>query len=145
MICKNNGCEGLKVSATNFGFEASWISDILEKFGGDVLALAIEAARNGLSIGFIVEVIEKFGPQLLDLMISWLNKWKMMKFQMAATAEGEVVDGPIEQGFDAAFVDLIIEKYLPTIIEKYLPSILEKYGPQIIQFIIQMFMNNIKK
>ena len=68
--------EELKLSATNFGFEANWVADLLEKYGPDVLALVIEAARNGFSVAFITEFVDKLGPMVLQLIVEWLNRKK---------------------------------------------------------------------
>lgn len=136
----------MKSSAANFGFDAAWIADVLEKWGDDVLALVIEAARNGLSVAWIVEIVDKFGPTLLEFVVSLLNRWKMAAAPMGfAAGEAVVVPGPVVEGVNAAFIDMIVEKYLPLIIEKYLPIIMEKYGPQLIQFLVDMFLKNLNK
>jgi hypothetical protein len=140
MACK---VEQLKLSATNFGFDAGWVADVLEKYGPEVLAWAIELARNGLSVTFIVEVVQQFGPVLLQLLVDWLNKKNMAKAAFAA--EGVVVNGDVIEGVDASFIDLIVEKYLPLIIQKYLPMIMEKYGPQLIQMLVDMFLKSLQK
>jgi len=134
--------EELKMNAVNFGFDASWVADILDKWGAELLALAIEAARNGFSVGMIVELINKLGPALLELMVELLNRKKMM---MSMAADGEVVPGPVVEGIDGAFLDIIIEKYLPMIIEKYLPLILEKYGSDLIKTLIKIFLDSLQK
>jgi len=135
--------EELKSSAVGFGFDAGWISELLEKWGQDVLAIVIEAARNGLSVVLIVEIMNKLGPAILELIVELLNRNKMTGF--GVTSEGELIPGPVIEGIDGPFIDMIIEKYLPVIIEKYLPLIFEKYGTQLIQFIIEMFLKNLQK
>lgn len=136
----------LKISADNFGFDAGWIADVLEKWGDETLALIIEAARSGLSIAWIVEVVNLFGPVLLEFVVELLNKWKMAAAPMGfAVGESVVTPGPVVEGVNSAFIDLIIEKYLPVIIEKYLPIILEKYGPQLIQFLVELFLKSLNK
>ncbi len=130
--------EELKESAVGFGFDVTWVADIVEQWGADVLPLVVEAARHGLSITLVVELLQKFGPSLLDFVVGLLNKKAFM-------ATGEVVPGPVVEGFDAGFLDLIIEKYLPVIIDKYAPVILDKFGPQLIQAVIDMFFKNLKK
>jgi hypothetical protein len=132
--------EQLKLSAVNFGFDASWIAEILQNYGEDALTLAVEAARNGLSIGLIVEILTKFGPKVLDLLVSWLNQKNMMK-----GVAGDIVPGAIVVGDDNAFIDLIVQKYLPMIIQQYLPMILEKYGPQIMQVVVNIIMQSLQK
>lgn len=139
--------EEMKLSAQNFGFDATWILDLATNYGDDVLALAIEAARNGISVQFIIEVLEKFGPVLLQLLVDLLNQRKMAMAMSAARmgVAAEPVPGPIIEAVEGPFLDLIIEKYLPVMVEKYLPVIMEKYGTQLIQMIIEMFLKNLQK
>ncbi len=118
----------LKTSATNFGFDPTWIEKTDEK----TLIVAIEAARQGLSVNLITEILQKFGPNLLDFIVALLNRISMKK-----NMTGEIIPGPVIEGTDTSFIDVIIEKYLPIIIEQFLPMILEKFGPQLIQLIQQ--------
>jgi hypothetical protein len=153
----------LKMSAANFGFDATWVAEILKKYGGDALALAIEAARNGFSVAFIVEVLQKFGPAILEFILSLFTQHQASLRMRGMVGNGDVVTGDVIEGIDASFLDVIIQKYLPVIIEKYLPtifaqfgpmimeflknnmqSIFEKFGPEIIQMILQLFLNNLK-
>src|SRR5581483_1438427 len=99
--------EELKMSATNLGFDASWIAELVERFGQDVLTLVVEAARQGLSISLVIEIIQKFGPALLDFVVELLNKKSMLGLT------GDVVEGPTVEGVNSAFIDVIIEKWLP--------------------------------
>jgi len=131
--------EELKLSASNFGFDATWVADVLSKYGDQVLALAIEAARNGFSVSFVVEVLTKFGPTFLGFLVSLIAKKNSMNF----AATNDVLTGDIV-GIDSSVIEVLIEKYLPQIIEKYLPVIIEKYSGQIMQFVIQMILNAIK-
>jgi hypothetical protein len=131
--------EELKLSASNFGFDANWIADVLTKYGDQVLALVVEAARNGFSVAFVVEVLSKFGPTFLEFLVSLITKKNSMNF----AATNDVVNGDVI-GIDASVVEVLIEKYLPQIIEKYLPVIFEKYSGQIMQFVIQMILNAMK-
>ena len=154
----------LKMSAVNFGFDAGWIADILQKYGGNVLTLAIEAARNGFSVAFIVEVLQKFGPTLLQFIVDVFARHQTSLRMRGMTGTGDVLTGDVVEGIDTAFLDVIIQKYLPVIIEKYLPTIFaqfgpmimeflknnmqyvfEKFGPEIIQMILQLFLNNLKQ
>lgn len=127
--------EEFKTSAINFGFDEKWIVEILEKYGSEVVAIIVEAARNGFSIALIQEIINKLGPLFLELIVDFTNKKNMT---------GEIIPGPVVEGKDA-FIDLIVEKYLPTIIQNYLPMLFEKYGSQIITYFINMLMDKLKK
>jgi hypothetical protein len=140
--------DNLKVAAGNFGFDAGWIADVLEQFGPEVLSWAIELARNGFSVGFIVEILQTVGPWLLEMLAEWTNRRNMAALAakgFAGPADGVVVPGPVVEGVDASFIDMIVEKYLPLIVEKYLPLIMEKYGPQLIQMLIEMFLKGLQK
>jgi hypothetical protein len=156
--------EELKMSAANFGFDPSWIADILAKYGEDALTLAIEAARNGFSVAFIVEVLKKFGPTLLQFIVDVFTHHQASLRMRGMTGAGDVVTGDVIEGIDASFLDVIIQKYLPIILEKYLPTIWTQFGPQIMQFIqdnlqsifdkfgqqimqmiLQLFLNNLKQ
>lgn len=129
--------EELKASANNFGFDASWIADILQKYGDDILPLVIEAARNGLSIYLIAETLQKFGPKVLDFLVSLLNAHNMNR--KMGSAPGSFIEDV------NSTVDVVIEKYLPMIIEKYLPIIIGKYGPQLVQLIVELVMKSLQK
>ena len=58
------------------GFNPSWIAQVLEQYGPDILALSIEAVKNGLSVQLVLEILATFGPPLLHLLIDWLKKKK---------------------------------------------------------------------
>jgi hypothetical protein len=120
----------MKSSAENFGFDPTWITDILQKYGQEVLALIVEAARNGFSVSFVMEVIQKFGPALLQFILDLFNHRQTM-----AETSGDVLTGDVVEGIDAGILDVIIQKYLPIIIQKYLPAIWTQFGPIIMQFI----------
>lgn len=124
--------EDMKASAANFGFDAQWIADVIQKWGNDVLALVVEAARNGFSKDLIIEVLQKFGPLLLELMVDIINKFSMRK-----AAVGEVVVGEEVSLFDASILEVVVQKYLP--------MIMEKYGEKIIQMLIDWLLNNVLK
>jgi hypothetical protein len=155
--------EELKLSASNFGFDPSWIADILQKYGADVLALAIEAARNGFSVAFVVEVLQKFGPALLQFILDVFSHHQASLRMRNITGSGDVVTGDVIEGIDTSFLDVIIQKYLPIIIQKYLPaiwtqfgpailkfvqdnlqSIFDQFGPQIVQMILNLILGNLK-
>ena len=155
--------EEMKMSAANFGFDAGWIADILQQYGADALALAIEAARNGFSIAFVVEVLQKFGPCILKFIFDLFSSHQSAMRMRGMTGTGDVVTGDLIEGVNGAFIDVIVEKYLPVILEKYLPQIVEqfgpillkliqenlgtlfdKFGPQIIQMVLQLILGNLK-
>jgi hypothetical protein len=127
--------EELKLSAANFGFDANWIADVLQKFGPDVLAVAVEAARNGFSVSLVVEILQKFGPQVLDFLVSLLSKKSMA---MAEVIPGTVVTGDKVFSVDPNFIDVIISKYLPELLNTVLPQIMAQFGPQILQLITNL-------
>ncbi len=139
--------EELKEHAINLGFDSDFVTDVLSKYGPEILALIIEAARNGFTVDFIKEIMSKLGPILLELMVEIINRQKMEGFAadpMGFNA-GVVIDGPIVEGVEGPFIDILVEKYLPKIIQKYLPLILEKYGDKLIQMLIELFLKNLQK
>jgi hypothetical protein len=136
--------EELKTSAMGFGFDASWVADILQNWGDDVLSLAIEAARHGLSVTLVVDILKVFGPSILEFLVEFLNKRSMAMQQQKFGAEVDGIAAPVK-GLQAGFIDVIIDKYLPIIFENYLPLVAEKYGPQLIQLLVEMVMRNLKK
>lgn len=136
-------CDEMRLSASNFGFDMNWVADVLEKFGQDVLSLAIEAARHGLSATLVIEMIDKLGKGVVEFIVDILNNKSMVG--MANPMEGEIVNGPVLEGVDSSVLNVIIEKWLPLIINNYLPLILEKYGPQLIQALLDLFLKSVKK
>lgn len=139
--------EQLKVSANNFGFDGGWVADILQQYGPDVLALAVEAARNGFSVSLIVEVVQKFGPAMLDLLVSLLNQKnsQAMRMAMNEVVPGNVITADNVGSIDPALIDILIQKYLPQIINTILPQLINTYGPQILQMILNALLQNFQK
>ena len=130
----------LNLSAANFGFDPTWVTDILSKYGEDVLTLAVEAARNGFSVSLVIEVLQKFGPVLLQLLVDvFAHKQAAMRMAMGEGAgviiPGDVVKGDDVLGFDASLLNVLVEKYLPIILEKYAPTIWTNFGPVIVKFV----------
>jgi hypothetical protein len=158
----------LNLSAANFGFDPTWVADILSKYGEDALTLAIEAARNGFSISLVIEVLQKFGPALLQLLVDvFAHKQAAMRMAMGegtgVILPGDVVQGDNVLGIDASLLNVLVEKYLPIILEKYTPAIwtafgpiivqfveanlqtiLDKVGPQLMQLILQLFLSKVQ-
>jgi hypothetical protein len=144
VCCKETAwrADALKASATQFGFDPTWIADLLQKYGPDVLALAVEAVRNGLSINLVIEIIEKFGPGLLQFIVNWLQSQNSKKLGVVS-GESVVVppsNGPIIPGIDTNVIDIIIEQYLPIIMQQLLANV---NWQQLIQAVIQAIVNNI--
>ncbi len=128
----------LNLSAANFGFDPTWVADILSTYGEDALTLAIEAARNGFSISLVIEVLQKFGPALLQLLVDvFAHKQAAMRVGegTGVIIPGNVVQGDNVLGVDASLLNVLVEKYLPLILEKYTPAIWTAFGPLIIQFV----------
>ncbi len=136
----------LKVGAQNFGFDPSWIADVVSKFGPDALALVVELARQGFSVSLLTEVLDKFGPSLLQFFINYLNHLNVTPVTPKVGMTADVIPpGNLVEGIDANFIDMIVTNYLPVIIQKYLPMIVEKYGPQIVQFLVNWLTKNLQK
>lgn len=127
--------EDIKLAATNFGFDGSWIAEIVAKYGNDVASLIIEAARNGLTVSFVVEIIQKFGPTLLQLIVDLLNKNNSTAFAATCNKTCGVTSDvfpPVMEGVDSPIVSVLLDKFLPVI--------MEKFGPVIMQLITEQLM-----
>lgn len=112
--------DNLKHSALEFGFDFTWVSDIISKYGEDVLNLVLEAVRGGFSKDFVTEVLSKFGPLLLEFLVNLLNKNKM-KLAMS----GDIVVGEEVGVIDASILEVLIQKYLPVIVDKYKDQVVQ--------------------
>lgn len=137
----------MNLSAANFGFDPTWVADILSKYGEDVLTLAIEAARNGFSVSLVIEVLQKFGPAILQLLVDvFAKKQAALRFGEGAgvVLTGDIVQGDNVLGVDASLLNVLVEKYLPIILEKYTPNLWAAFGPVIVQFVgnnLQMILD----
>ncbi len=156
----------LNLSAANFGFDPTWVADILSKYGEDALTLAIEAARNGFSISLVIEVLQKFGPALLQLLVDVFAHKQAALRMGVAEGTGVILNGEVVQAdsvFDASLLNVLVEKYLPMLLEKYTPTIwtafgpiiikfvednlqtiLDKFGPQFVQLILQLLVSKVQ-
>lgn len=112
----------LKASAQNFGFDGGVVADVLEKFGPEVLALVVEAARSGFSVQWIMDTLYKFGPAVLQF---FRDMWNSNAMAAAAQGEGVVLTGELVEGFDANFLQVLLEKFLPVLLDKFGPKIIE--------------------
>jgi hypothetical protein len=138
--CKETAlkADALKASAAEFGFDPGWIADILQKYGPDVLALAVEAVRNGLSVSLVIEIVQKFGPGLLQFIVNWLQSKSFKK--LGASGSSVVVNGPVIPGVDTSLIDIIIQQYLPVIMQQLMANV---DWQTVIQAVIQAIINNI--
>ncbi len=125
--------EDIRLSAVGFGFDSTWISDLLAKYGSDAVALVVEAVRGGFSKDLVVDVLDKFGPLVLEFLINLLNKHKMA----ARGVAGELVVGEQVGAIDATIIQ--------TMIEKYLPILVDKYGQQILDLIVSFVISRLTK
>lgn len=135
--------EELKASAVGFGFDISWIGDLIGKWGNDVLGLVVEAVRSGFNRELVVDILEKFGPLVLELLVNMFNKKKM--HMTAAAAGGPVVVADEISVFDASIIETLVQRYLPQLIERYLPMLLEQYGDRIVQWVVDWILNNMRR
>lgn len=131
----------VKVSAQNFGFEAGVISDILERFGPDVLSLITEAARSGFGVQWIIDTLNRFGPNVLQFFMDLWSKnvgiAGVAPVGMDGTVHtGVIITGEVVEGMDS--------NMLTTLLEKFLPMIMEKYGPKLIELIMNLVLDAIK-
>lgn len=132
MACCNHvekmaALEDLKNSALSFGFDMAWITELINKYGDDVLNLVLEGVRTGLTKEFIIEVLGKFGPIVLELLVNLVNNWKLVQGV-----------APVEQlNFDSQFFQVLVEKYLP--------MLFEKYGEQLVAAIVEFLLNVMRK
>lgn len=124
-----------KEAALSFGFDTTWITDILAEYGQVALDLVIEAMRGGFSKDLVIEVLAKFGPAILEFLVTLLNK-KKMAFASAENASGNVAD-QLAGFLDASIIEVLVQKYLP--------MIMEKYGEQIVQMLVEYILNSLKK
>ncbi len=129
------------VSAQNFGFEAGVISDILERFGPEVLALITEAARSGFGVQWIIDTLNKFGPNVLQF---FMDLWSKNVGIAGVAPVG--VDGAVQTGvlITGDVVEGMDSNMLSTLLEKMLPMIMEKYGPQLIEMVMKLVLDAIK-
>lgn len=114
--------EIMKASATEFGFDPTWILQIIGEFGPDVVAIVVEAMRQGLSKDLVVEIITKLGPMILQIMIAVMNSKKM-----------SFTPGDPQQ---ANILAILIQQFLPTIVEVYLPELWQRNKEHIIQMLV---------
>jgi hypothetical protein len=112
--------DNLKQSALEFGFDFTWITEIISQYGDDVLNLVLEAVRGGFSKDFVAEVLSKFGPLLLEFLVNLLNKNKMR-----LAMSGDVVVGEEVGVLDASILEVLIQKYLPVLLDKYKDQVVQ--------------------
>jgi len=122
--------EELKASCASFGFDVTWITDLVAKYGSDVLALVVEGVRGGFSKEFVTDVLDKFGPVVLELLVGLMNKRNMNR-----GVAGDVVVADQVGEIDASLLQVLLEKYLPMIIDKYG----DKLVAMIVDFLIARF------
>ena len=123
--------ESLKFSALDLGATDSWIADILQTYGANALASAIEFLRNGASPTFIWSTLQLFGPAVLGFLIDlYTQSRKTMKVQ---AQDGKFQDQRVFGSLSGAIITLVLIKVMPVLIEKY--------GPQILDAVLKLFMN----
>lgn len=130
-ILSEEQVESLKFSAQDLGATDSWIADILQTYGANALASAIEFLRNGASPTFIWSTLQLFGPAVLGFLIDVYNESR--KKIRTLSADGKFEDQRVFGSLSGAIISLILIKVMPVLIEKY--------GPQILDAVLKLFMN----
>ncbi len=92
----------LKTSAKNFGMAEAGITDILSKFGPEVLALITEAARTGMDLTWIIDTVNKLGPNVLQF---FMDMWGKKSAAMGMAGAGML------QGSDPVYMPLSTDAY----------------------------------
>lgn len=140
MTCQHHveKCEMLKVSAVELGFTSDYVADLLERWGSDVLATAVELARNGLSTEFVIETLKKFGPFFLELFADLLNRKKSVGLS-------EEVTPCVMKSMDEVMFGLMVEKAVPKLAGTFLPDLWKSLQPILLELLTKLLLQNMKK
>lgn len=130
--------------AVDLGFNEDWLSEVVTKWGADILNLLISLVQNGFSVGLIVEFIQKIGPGLLQLLVDMLSNRTMAMDGGEVVVPHEWINAQQFGLFDGSIINSLLEKYLPVLVEKYLPLLVEKYGNLFVQLVLD-FLKNLEK
>ncbi len=128
-----NHVENMKASATESGIDGGTITEILSKFGPDVLAIVTEAAKSNFSVSWIIDTLNKFGPTVLQFLTDLMHKNAAIATPLGVAGQTIIIDKSHIQTLDTNLIQQTLQQILPVI--------LQQYGPQVVQWIITMITN----
>jgi hypothetical protein len=125
----------LKTTAENFGLSADFIAECLNKYGPEVLSVAIEGLKNGFSVGFVIELVRLFGPVVLDFVLS-LFKTSNKSFSMAEQKGLAPSDQTLADFLNDKDAQNFAPILLKLLVEKLIPYVIKNYGDQIVKALV---------
>ena len=148
--CGSNKCQGkcestadIQLEAQSFGISVEQASEILTKYGPQVLSVIIAGLKGGLSLSFLMESLKLFGPMVVEFLSTlFVEKKKQLEENAAQglVAQDTSVANALKGG-----VDSLPPAVTTILLEKLLPWALDRYGQQIIQAIMEAIMKGMKE
>ena len=143
--CGSNKCQGkcestadIQLEAQSFGISVEQASEILTKYGPQVLSVIIAGLKGGLSLS-----LKLFGPMVVEFLSTlFVEKKKQLEENAAQglVAQDTSVANALKGG-----VDSLPPAVTTILLEKLLPWALDRYGQQIIQAIMEAIMKGMKE
>lgn len=134
MSCDNPAAVSAAIEA---GFGPEWATEVFDKLGEDILALATQALRQGVSKEFVIECIDVVGTDILRLIVAFMEQ----KFLASSAGSPDVA---LEEGKIGGMTDVFLQLIMDQV-QKNLPLIIEKYGNQLIQSMFDALLSVLKK
>jgi hypothetical protein len=130
----------LTSAAENFGLSADFIAECLNKYGPEVLSVAIEGIKNGFSVGFVIELVRLFGPVVLDFILS-LFKTSNKSFSMAEQKGMAPSDATLADFLNDKDAQNFAPILMKLMVEKIIPYVIKNYGDQIVKALLDALQN----
>lgn len=148
--CGSNKCQGkckstadVQLEAQSFGLSTEQASEILIKYGPQVLSVIVAGLKGGLSLSFLMESLKLFGPMVVEF-LSTLFIEKKKELENNASKGLVAQDATVADALKGG-VDSLPPAATAILLEKLLPWALDKYGQQIIQAIMEAIMKGMKE
>ena len=139
-----NEIQAQSFEAQSLGISAEISTDILVKYGPQVLAVVITGIKNGLSLSFVMECLKLFGPAILDFITVFFTKSRDHLTPQSLDANGMFSESEITVALAKGSVEALPPAVVNILLEKLLPWMLDKYGQQILQAILEAVLPNTK-
>lgn len=141
-----NEIDDMKNNAISRGMAANDVTDLVSKYGPEVLSTISEGLRSNFSVSFIMEMIKKFGPNVLDFLLTMFSDIKMQANYQSENnlGLGSLSKEQVQEILKDQKMGGISTVLLKLVVKNILPKIVELYGQDILDAIVKTVTNAVE-
>ena len=145
-VYSDEDVKSLTSDVVSKGMAAGEVTELVGKYGPEILSTLAEGLRNNFSVSFIMETIKNFGPNVLEFMLTMFSEIIMqanhqenqqVKSFSVNPKSKEELQNLIKDGKMGGLSTLVLK----VVTKQILPKVVELYGKEILDSIVSAITN----